>query len=53
MIRVVSWQASALATTALLVGLPLGVLVGRWSWALFAESAGVAHQANIPCRWCC
>jgi ABC-type antimicrobial peptide transport system permease subunit len=47
-IRVVSWQASALAAAALLVGLPLGVLAGRWAWALFARSAGVSDQADIP-----
>ena len=29
LLRVVSWQASALATAALLAGLPLGVLAGR------------------------
>jgi hypothetical protein len=44
----VLWQASALAAAALLVGLPLGVLAGRWAWVLFARSAGVAPQADIP-----
>jgi ABC-type antimicrobial peptide transport system permease subunit len=47
-IRVVSWQASALAMAALLVGLPLGVVAGRWSWAVFARSIGVASHADIP-----
>lgn len=47
-IRVVSWQASTLAAAALLVGLPLGVLAGRWAWALFAGSAGVSAQADVP-----
>jgi len=31
-----------LAAAALIVGLPLGVLVGRWAWNLFAGSASVA-----------
>ncbi len=48
MIRVVCWQASALTAVALLVGLPAGVLVGRRAWALFAGSAGVAGQADVP-----
>ena len=48
LLRVVSCQASALAMVALLAGLPLGALAGRWSWALFAGSAGVADQADIP-----
>src|SRR5205814_9517372 len=48
LLRVVSWQAAALAAAALLVGLPLGLLAGRWAWALFAGSVGVAGTAEIP-----
>ena len=48
MIRVVCWQASALTAVAVAVGLPVGVLVGRWAWALFAGSVGVAGQADVP-----
>ena len=47
MLRVVSWEASALAAVALLVGLPLGIVAGRWAWALFAASSGVAAHADI------
>jgi ABC-type lipoprotein release transport system permease subunit len=47
-IRVVCWQASALTAVALLVGLPVGVLAGRWAWARFAGSVGVAGQADVP-----
>jgi ABC-type antimicrobial peptide transport system permease subunit len=47
-LRVVAWQASALAAVALLVGLPLGILAGRWAWAVFAGSAGVSGQADVP-----
>ena len=47
-LRVVSWEASALAAAALLVGLPLGVLAGRWAWALFAGSAGVSGAVDVP-----
>ncbi len=46
-IRVVAWQASALAAAALLVGIPVGLLVGRWAFALFAGSLGVAPNATI------
>jgi ABC-type antimicrobial peptide transport system permease subunit len=48
LLRVVSWQAVALAAAALLVGLPLGLLAGRWAWLLFADSAGVGSQADVP-----
>src|SRR5215831_11767354 len=48
LLRVVSWQAVALAAAALLVGLPLGLLAGRWAWLLFASSAGVGSLADVP-----
>jgi hypothetical protein len=48
LLRVVCWQATALAAASLLAGLPLGVLAGRWVWAAFARSAGVAAQADVP-----
>jgi ABC-type lipoprotein release transport system permease subunit len=48
LLRVVSWQATALAAAALLAGLPLGLLAGRWAWLLFAGSAGVGNQADVP-----
>jgi hypothetical protein len=37
----VAWQASTLAGIALLIGLPLGVALGRWGWTFFADSIGV------------
>jgi hypothetical protein len=48
LLRMVSWQATALAAAALLVGLPLGLLAGRWAWLLFADSAGVGSRADVP-----
>jgi hypothetical protein len=48
LLRVVSWQASALAAAALLVGLPLGLLAGRWAWLVFASSVGVGNSADVP-----
>ena len=45
---VVEWQAVTLAATALLFGVPLGLLAGRWAWALFADAAGVSPAASIP-----
>jgi ABC-type lipoprotein release transport system permease subunit len=37
----VAWQAGTLAAVALVVGLPVGVAVGRWGWTLFADAIGV------------
>jgi hypothetical protein len=48
LLRVVFWEASTLAGAALLVGLPLGVIAGRWAWVIFSRSAGVAPQADVP-----
>jgi hypothetical protein len=45
---VVGWEATALAGAAMLAGLPLGLLAGRWSWALFAGALGVAGDADVP-----
>jgi ABC-type lipoprotein release transport system permease subunit len=44
----VAWQATAFATAAVLVGLPLGVTVGRWAWRLLAIQLGVAPEPIVP-----
>jgi len=48
LLRLVAWQATALAAAALAAGLPLGLLAGRWAWLVFAGSAGVGSQADVP-----
>jgi putative ABC transport system permease protein len=45
---VVAWQATAFAAVALLIGLPLGVLAGRWAWAYFASTAGAPPRPAVP-----
>jgi ABC-type antimicrobial peptide transport system permease subunit len=44
---VVAWQATALAAGALLIGVPAGIIAGRWTWAVFATTAGVSSQATV------
>ncbi|HKY14917.1 MAG TPA: FtsX-like permease family protein [Microthrixaceae bacterium] len=44
----VGWQATTLAVVGLVVGLPLGVLVGSLAWRLVAESLGVATDVSVP-----
>ena len=46
--QVTAWQVSTLAGLALLIGLPLGVAAGRWSWQLFAAGLGVPADASLP-----
>jgi MacB-like periplasmic core domain len=43
-----SARSAAFATVALLIGLPLGLLAGRWAWVLFADAAGVSSAATVP-----
>jgi ABC-type antimicrobial peptide transport system permease subunit len=47
-LRLVAWQATALAAAALLAGLPLGVIAGRQAWVFFANAAGVAPKPDVP-----
>jgi putative ABC transport system permease protein len=44
----VAWQATTLASFALLFGLPLGVACGRWVWAIFARQLGVSTVTVVP-----
>jgi hypothetical protein len=43
-----AWQASAVAAVALVVGLPVGVALGRWSWRLTADALWVVSTPEIP-----
>jgi FtsX-like permease family len=45
---VVVWQASVILLVAALVGVPLGIVAGRWAWSSFAASLGVVPVAVIP-----
>lgn len=44
----VAWQASVLAVVAVAVGLPLGIVAGRWAWTKYADSLGVIPVAVVP-----
>ena len=46
--QITAWQVSTLAGLALLIGLPLGVAAGRWSWQLFGAGLGVPADASLP-----
>lgn len=45
---VVAWQATSFALVSLVVGLPLGVAAGRWSWDLAASGIGSTSPALVP-----
>jgi hypothetical protein len=44
----VAWQATAFATAALIIGIPLGIAAGRWWWALFAGRMGIVSVPVVP-----
>jgi putative ABC transport system permease protein len=47
---ITAWHVSTLTGLALLAGLPLGVVVGRWSWALCGHGLGIPAAAITPAR---
>jgi ABC-type lipoprotein release transport system permease subunit len=46
--RTVAAQATALGLAALVVGIPLGVLLGRVSWSMYADRLGVVEVQVLP-----
>jgi hypothetical protein len=44
----VAWQATTLATVAVVAGVPLGIAAGRWVWMLLADQLGVEPDASAP-----
>ncbi|MGH9246035.1 MAG: FtsX-like permease family protein [Acidimicrobiales bacterium] len=44
----VAWQATTVVVVGMLLGVPAGVIVGRWTWTLLAESLGVVARAEVP-----
>ncbi len=47
----VAWHASILVAAAAVVGIPVGVIVGRWGWRLVADELGVASPPVTPLPW--
>jgi hypothetical protein len=41
------WETSALVAIGLLIGLPLGALLGRFVWSVFADGLGAVPQPEI------
>lgn len=45
---IIAWQATTLAVVALLVGVPLGTLGGRWGWRLITDQLGLTPELVVP-----
>jgi hypothetical protein len=48
MTGVLAWHAITLLVVALVLGLPIGIAAGRWTWAAFAASLGVGPVTAVP-----
>ena len=44
----VAWQATTLALTALIIGIPTGIALGRLTWRLVADSVGSVSPPLVP-----
>ena len=43
----VAWQASVVAVIGILVGVPVGIIVGRWLWIVFANSINAVPSPSV------
>ncbi len=46
-VRTVLWQATTVGVAGLIVGIPAGIIVGRWTWALLADRLGTVAQPLV------
>jgi hypothetical protein len=44
----VAWQAAIIALFGVIIGIPIGILVGRELWVLFAKSLNAVPLATVP-----
>jgi putative ABC transport system permease protein len=42
------WQAAAIGLVAVVCGIPLGIIAGRWSWLALAGVLGVFEESQLP-----
>jgi putative ABC transport system permease protein len=44
----VAWQATTVVIVSLVVAVPLGIALGRWTWTLLADDLGVVVRPQVP-----
>jgi hypothetical protein len=44
----VAWQSTVVALVGLVVGIPLGIAVGRWLWIAFAHELSAVPEPVVP-----
>jgi ABC-type lipoprotein release transport system permease subunit len=48
LLSAVAWQASVAGAIGAIFGIPLGILVGRWLWTLFANNIYAVPRPTVP-----
>ncbi|HWF16965.1 MAG TPA: FtsX-like permease family protein [Acidimicrobiales bacterium] len=48
LVAAVAWQASVAAVIGIVIGVPLGIGVGRWLWSLFAGQIYAVPLPSVP-----
>ena len=48
LLATIAWQASVIAIVGVALGVPLGILLGRWLWTLFANSIDAVPEPTVP-----
>jgi ABC-type lipoprotein release transport system permease subunit len=43
----VAWQASVAGVLGVIAGVPLGILLGRWLWTLFARNIYAVPEPTV------
>jgi hypothetical protein len=46
--RTVTWQAATLTSTALVIGIPAGIICGRLAWRVFSSQLGILPVVALP-----
>jgi ABC-type lipoprotein release transport system permease subunit len=44
----IAWQASVAGVIGIVLGLPLGILIGRWLWIVFTRYIDAVPQPTVP-----
>ena len=44
----IAWQASVIAVIAVIIGVPVGIIVGRQLWIVFARNINAVPQPSVP-----
>jgi len=47
-LRTVLWQATTVAAVAAVLGIPAGIILGRWTWTLLAHHLGTLPVPIVP-----